>query len=426
MNVADSNWYAEQLINRGFGLTENIKEANIVLINSCTVRQHAEERALSFVGYLKKYKKFNPNLKIIFTGCVAEKWREQLKKRFPQIDLIIGSKSITLFPKLIDQLLNNTLINQTSTKNIQITLSAIKKVSVFVPIIRGCNNYCSYCIVPFVRGEEKYRPDSEIIDEINCLTKYGVKEVTLLGQNVNSYKCENIRTGTIRDFADLLYEVEKIKDLKRIRFLTNHPKDMSDKIIEAVANSNKLCHHIHLPLQSGSNRILELMNRKYDRNLFLSLVKNIRYNIPDVSITTDLMVGFPNESEQDFLDTLDMVNTIKFDFAYVFKYSPRPGTLADRKWGDNIPQEIKEKRHQQLFNLCQQIAKEKNQKFIGKTVEVLVEYIKEGTICGKTSDNRLVECKYKSNYECSSSLIGQIVPIRITDAKTHSLSGEQI
>jgi len=426
MNVADSRLFKEYLETCGYIQTEKLEDAKIIIVNTCTVRQHAEDRALSFIGELKKLKgkgiaspsARNDMPKIIVAGCVAERVGEQLKKRFPYIDLILSAKDVEFFPEIFEK----TFGERENIKEMWVPRQKSRPpliatpVSEFVTITRGCNNFCSYCIVPYVRGQEKYRPVEEILNEIKNLVEKGVKEVTLLGQNVNSYESN----GKI-DFADLLTKVNQIEGLKRIRFLTSHPKDFKDKIIDAVANLDKVCKHIHLPLQSGSNRILELMNRKYSIEYYFGLVEKIREKIPDVSITTDLMVGFPTETESDFNQTLNAVQKIQFDFSYVFKYSPRTKTKAS-SLKDDVPLETKIHRHKILLDTCNKIANEKNQKLVGKTVEVLVESKnKDGFYTGKTQCNRTVIFDPKNTPE---DLIGHSINVKILSAKIHSLSGE--
>ncbi|MFN3966182.1 MAG: tRNA (N6-isopentenyl adenosine(37)-C2)-methylthiotransferase MiaB [Endomicrobiia bacterium] len=445
MNVADSRLFSEYLEGLGYTKTENPEIAQIIIVNTCTVRQHAEDRALSFIGELKNLKEKGiasgtscpPNgiPKIIVAGCVAERLGEKLKKNFPFVDLIVSAKDVEFFPEIFEKAFG---WQQKGQNDIRPPIIA-SPVSEFVTITRGCNNFCSYCIVPYVRGPEKYRPLEEILSEIEELIKKGIKEVTLLGQNVNSYISEfkvhaskklrtpnyelrtlNYELRTKLDFADLLTKINQLQGLKRIRFLTSHPKDFTDKIIDAVAKLEKVCKHIHLPLQSGSNKILELMNRKYTIEHYLNLIEKIRNKIPDVSITTDLMVGFPGETENDFNETLNIVKKIQFDFAYVFKYSPREKTNAS-KLKDDVPTEVKIHRHKILLDTCNKIANEKSQKLVGKTLEVLVESKnKYGNFIGKTQCNRTV---IFNSEKTSEDLIGQSINVKILSAKIHSLSG---
>ena len=418
MNVADSDFFGNCLRNYGFIPTENINDADIIIVNTCTVRQHAEDRALSYIGKLKTLKNKNHNLIIIVAGCVAERLKFLLKKIFPYIDLLISAKEVEKFEHMIKQYVNYNLDQQSNSYECN------KQISAFVPISRGCNNFCSYCIVPYVRGVEKSISPEKIIDEIQCYVKRGVKEIILLGQNVNSYHYLNSNSKIV-DFSDLLKEINKIEGLERIRFITNHPKDMSDKIINTISELEKVCEHIHLPLQSGSNRILELMNRKYTAERYLELVNNIRKKIPNISITSDVMVGFPTETEQDFYDTIEMVIKSKFDFCYVFKYSAREKTKIFQL-GDTVSEQEKDKRHKKLLELCNNLAIEKNKSFVGKKVEVLVEKIYNNNVYfGKTRDNHPVTIQYDPEIVLSEkeSLIGELITVKIVDYKIHTLIG---
>jgi len=405
MNVADSDMFAEYLQKCGCLPTENINDAEIIIINTCTVRQHAEDKAFSFIGELKKIK---DGKKIVVTGCVAELYGEQLRKMFPQIDLVIGAKNIERFPELIGELVDSySKIRPVKTgryKNEQ-------RVTAFVTITRGCDNFCSYCVVPYVRGQEKHRPIKEIIDEIKQLAEQGIKEVTLLGQNVNSYKCDDT------DFADLLEEVHKIDGLKRIRFLTNHPKDMNDKIIDMVANLEKVCEHIHLPLQSGSDKILEMMNRKYTRKDYLNLVEKIYKKIQGIALTTDLMVGFPTETEKDFRETLNMVKEVNFDSCFCFKYSVRKKTSVS-KLPDDIGLETKKERLQVLLELSKEITLANNGKLLNTIQELLIENTGDSPYNGRTRTNKKV--LIEGNPVISS---GQIINVKINKISSSLLNG---
>ena len=425
MNVADAGEYAQHLQNFGLLPTEDLNDAKVVLLNTCTVRQHAEDRALSFLGQLKKLKMKNEKLKIIVAGCVAQRLGEDLKRRFLHIDLVIGAKDIDLFPQILTERLKDFQEPEGSTPYRSTNLSTYQPmnlstdVTAFVTIMRGCENFCSYCIVPYVRGKEKSRPVEEIISEINCLIKQGVKEVTLLGQNVNSYKLQITNYKLQIGFADLLTEVNKIERLERIRFVTSHPKDLSEKIIFAIRDLDKVCEHLHLPVQAGSNRILEKMNRKYTREGYLSLVAKIKDTIPEIAITTDIIVGFPGETEEDFQDTLDLVREVEFDSAYTFKYSPRPGT-AGAKLDDDVPLEVKEERLKILNQTCNEISQKKNQKLIGTKQEVLIEKnVKQaGKLEGRTRTNKIVFIQSRKN------LVGKKVEVKIIEAYPHSLFGK--
>jgi len=330
MNVVDSDFMAGTLINSGYSPTIKPENADIILVNTCTVRQHAEERAFSFIGELKQLKIKNAKLKIFVAGCVASRLKEKLKKKFPYIDKIIPASEIEKFPVIIkdivDQKRKKTKIQKLKGKGIE-----------FVTITKGCSNFCSYCVVPAVRGCEISRPKKDILADIKKLISHGRSEITLLGQNVNSYKSGKF------DFSDLLIELNKIPQIKKIGFMTSHPKDMSDKIINAIALCKKVSRQIHLPVQSGSNKILKLMNRKYTGEKYLKIIKKLRKKIPDVAVTTDIIVGFPAETEKDFQQTLDIIKKAGFKSAFTFKYSPRENTKAF-KMKDDVTAEIKKER----------------------------------------------------------------------------------
>ena len=468
MNVADSGIFGECLRRAGCLPAGDLDEAEIVIINTCTVRQHAEDRALSEIGQLKKWKDKDspPGCRkiLIVAGCVAERLKDQLKKRFPHVDIVIGAMDVEHIPEILETAgIARAGIARAGIARAGIAGAGISAaraaedvgatgitqaagtgpaaVSSFVTITRGCNNFCSYCIVPYVRGPEKHCPVQEIISDIECLVTRGVKEVTLLGQNVNSYLHTDGSAGAGINFARLLDKVNSIKGLLRIRFLTSHPKDFSDDIIDAVASLDKVCEHVHLPLQSGSDRILNLMNRKYTAEYYLQLLDKIRKKIPDVGLTTDLLVGFPSETDDDFSRTMDIVKSANFDFAYVFKYSPRHKATSSQL-PDDVAQTTKQKRHALLLELCNEMSVNKNKKFIGQTVEILAGAVtvskatpasesapssesvsasqKGKTIVGKTRDNRTVVVETKKS---PGDLIGNLINVKIVGSRIHSLTG---
>ena len=414
MNVSDSEYIASLLISEGdYELTNNIKEASLIIVNTCSVRKHAEDREKSFIGQLKKLK-FKNNCKLVVLGCFVQKAKDELKKQFPYVDLFIGPLEYEYLPEIIK---NEFGIQNFNTK---LHVNVFNKTSCFVPIMKGCDNFCSYCIVPYVRGREISRNLNDIIEEINFLLNNDVKEIILIGQNVNSYKFED-NNGNVVTFAKLLEKVAVLNPQKKywVGFLTNHPKDMTYDIVQTIKTYDNISRHIHLPLQSGSNKILELMNRKYTIEKYKQIVEMIRTEIPDISITTDFIVGFPNETEEDFQQTLHAVKEIQFDAAFVFKYSSREGTKA-ASLPDNVPKEIKEKRHYELLSLCDTIAAQKNKKYVNKEVEVLVisqnEKNRKKFCIGKTLDNKTVEI-YTSKNEIMSSFI----KTKIKDVKLHTL-----
>jgi len=330
MNVVDSDFVSEELLNAGYKKCNDMCKAGIIVANTCAVRQHAEERAFSFIGELKQLKIKNTKLKIFVTGCVASRLKEKLKKKFPYIDKIIPATEIENFSKIVKAVID-IIPEKPKTKKLK------KKGTEFVTITKGCSNFCSYCIVPSVRGREISRSKKDIFADVKKLISRSKSEITLLGQNVNSYKSGKF------DFSDLLIELNKLPQLKKISFMTSHPKDMSDKIINAIASCKKISRQIHLPVQSGSDRILKLMNRKYTREKYLKTIKNLRRKIPDMSVTTDIIVGFPSETEKDFKQTLDIIKKAGFKSAFTFKYSPRENTKAFNM-KDDVRTEIKKER----------------------------------------------------------------------------------
>lgn len=338
MNVADSDFMSEKLIKAGYENCNNMHDAGIIIANTCTVRQHAEERAFSFIGELKQLKVKNTGLKILIAGCVASRLKNKLKKKFPCIDKIIPANELENFSEIIEDM-------DTSQKNKKLTrqkrIRRFKrreyKRTEFITITKGCSNFCSYCVVPKVRGKEISRPKKDILTDVKKLILQDKSEITLLGQNVNGYKSGKF------DFSDLLIELNKIPQLKKIGFMTSHPKDMSDKIIDTIASCKKVSRQIHLPVQSGSNKILKLMNRKYTREKYLKIIKKLKNRIPGVAVTTDIIVGFPTETEKDFQQTLDIVKKAGFKSAFTFKYSPRENTKAFNM-KDDVPAEIKKER----------------------------------------------------------------------------------
>ncbi len=427
MNAADSDLMADYLLNRGFSLTDDSEKADIIIVNTCSVRYNAEHKALSYLGRIVPLKKKNPKLNIIFVGCMAQRVGEQIKKRFPIIDLVIGAKDIEQFPLFFERLATGNQLpdtrhgGQTSKKkgmgSLAVTGTRLpvaggqSKVSACVTIMRGCENFCSYCIVPYVRGKEISRPPKEIITEIKKLVLSGTREVMLLGQNVNSYRDGNT------DFPRLLALVNEIGGIERIRFMTSHPKDLSDKLIDAIAELDKVCEHLHLPIQSGSDKILKIMNRKYTSSDYFKIIEKLKNKIPELSFTTDILVGFPGETEKDFKLTIDAIKKVSFDALFAFKYSPRPGTSAS-KLEDNIAREIKEKRLKEVLDTANSVSDKKNAKLLNKTFDVLVEKKPDIFLEGRSRANKKVFFKGKKDF------IGKTVPVRITEVKINTLIGE--
>lgn len=426
MNEEDSEKISGVLKKIGYIRTETLEESDIIIFNTCCVRENAEQKVYGHLGFLKNLKKKNPNLIIVVTGCMMQQkgMPQKIMNKFPHVDIIVGNYNSYKLPEYIERVKSegNSIIEVwDKEQGIVEGLPIDRKsdVKAFVTIMYGCNNFCSYCIVPYVRGRERSRKPENIINEIKDLVSKGYKEVTLLGQNVNSYgKGLNPEIT----FADLLRKVNEIEGLERIRFMTSHPKDVSDDLIKAIAECEKVCEHGHFALQSGSTRILEKMNRKYTREQYLELVKKLRAAIPNISITTDIIVGFPGETEEDFEDTISLVKEVEFDSAFTFIYSKREGTPAAKN-AEQIPEDVKHERFNRLVNVVNDIVAKKNMEYEGKIVEVLVEGPSkndETKLMGRTRSSKLV------NFEGSHELIGSLVNVKITKAQTFSLVGEII
>ena len=425
MNARDS----EKLV----GILERIgyvevpdENADFVIYNTCTVRENANLRVYGRLGYLHSLKKKNPHMMIGLCGCMMQEPQvvEKLKKSYSFVNLIFGTHNIYKFAELVvSSLLSNRMIIDIwkDTDKIVEDLPVERKYPFKsgVNIMFGCNNFCSYCIVPYVRGRERSRNPKDIIREIERLVKDGVVEVMLLGQNVNSYG-KNLEEPMT--FAQLLTEIEKIEGLKRIRFMTSHPKDLSDELIEVMKNSKKICKHLHLPLQSGSSDILQKMNRRYDKEKYLNLVEKIRTAIPDISLTTDIIVGFPGETEEDFLETVDVVKKVRYDSAFTFIYSKRTGTPA-AVMENQIPEDVVKDRFNRLLETVQTIGREMSARDTGKVMEVLVEEQNsqdKHLMTGRLSNNLLV------HFEGDTSLIGQLCQIRLDECRGFYYMGTKV
>jgi tRNA-2-methylthio-N6-dimethylallyladenosine synthase len=411
--------------------TSNPEEADLILINTCSVREKPQFKAFSEVGRYKYLKKKKPDLIIGVTGCVAQQEGEKLIQRLPYIDLVLGTQGFYFIKEALETLKKNkkpvvfTELNPDFKpplildKENKLSLEN-KKVTAYVTIMQGCNNFCSYCIVPYVRGREISRNPEDILKEVEELVKNGVREVTLLGQNVNSY---GIKEKNYPDFPELLNMISQIENLWRIRFTTSHPKDLSDKLIKVIAENPKVCKHIHLPLQAGSNKILKKMNRKYTKEEYLEKVKKLKDAVPDIAITTDIIVGFPGESEEDFKETLEMLEKVRYHEIFSFKYSDRPFTLA-QKLENKIPEEEKERRLKIVHQIQAKITKEIYESYVGKEVEVLVEgpSAKDpNMLMGRTTTNVIV------NFNTPRlDLKGALVKVLIKEAGKHSLKGEYL
>jgi tRNA-2-methylthio-N6-dimethylallyladenosine synthase len=404
MNVADSNEMSRHLSARGLVETENPDEASVILVNTCTVRQHAEDRAFSEIGRLKRWKIKRPGRKVVVTGCAAERTKQYLEDRFPFVDLVVGAKSIEDFGQMADQLLDR---RETDEELDYAVRSINDKVAAFVTIMRGCNYSCTYCIVPYVRGREIYHSTGQILDEVHDRVREGAREITLLGQTVNSYRYGD------EGFADLLQAVAAADGVDRVRFISPHPYYMSDRVIETMATVPQVCESLHLPVQSGSNRMLKAMARNYTREQYVSLIRKMRDAMPNMTLSTDIIVGFPGETEDDFHRTLSMIEEVQFDWGFIFKYSMREGTPAAKL--ECHPEGLIEDRHQRCLELVDRIALANRSKLVGTTQHVLVET--EGSF-GRTRTN------YKVHIN-STVAPGQELSVRITNAQRATLEGEQ-
>lgn len=424
MNVADSEVVASIMGMSGYELTDNINEANAIFINTCSIRDNAEQKAFSRLDYFQSLKKKRKDIIIGVLGCMAERIKEDLLER-KVIDMVVGPDAYLDLPNLIgavesgEKAINIELSTTETYQDIIPQRIGHNRISGFVSIMRGCNNFCSYCIVPYTRGRERSRPAASIINEMKDLVAKGYKEITFLGQNVNSYLDSS--EDNKYTFPDLLAMVANTFPDTRIRFTTSHPKDISEELIRTIATYHNLCKHIHLPVQSGSNRILSLMNRKYTREEYLQKIAMIKRIIPECGITTDVFTGFHSETEADHQETLSLMQEVGFDNAFMFKYSERSGTYAAKHLEDNVPEAIKLSRLQEVVDLQNKLSKESNQKDLGKIVEVLIEgYSKKSRnqLFGKSSENKVVV------FNKENKKIGEYAKIRIKDATVATLLGE--
>lgn len=422
MNFADSEVVAAVMKMADYELCDSIDVADAIFINTCSIREHAEVKAMSRLEFFRQLKRKKKNLLVGVIGCMAERMQKELLEH-PAVDLVAGPDSYLDLPNLIAQA-------EQGEKSINIDLSLTEtykdvlpqriggnRISGFVSIMRGCNNFCSYCIVPYTRGRERSRPYNSILNEVQDLYNRGYKEVTLLGQNVNSYNFEGM------NFASLLENLAQAVPGIRIRFTTSHPKDMGEETIIVISKYPNLCKHIHLPVQSGSSRILKLMNRKYTREWYLERIALIRKHIPDCGISTDMFTGFHSETEEDHQETLSLMREVGYDSAFMFKYSERKGTFASKNLPDDVPEEVKLRRLQEMIDLQMELSLESNKRDIGKEFEVLVEgYSKRSKeqLSGRTSQNKVVL------FENQGQKVGDLVRVKIKEASAITLFGDII
>jgi tRNA-2-methylthio-N6-dimethylallyladenosine synthase len=442
MNVYDSGRIVEGLSALGYQLTDSPARADVILLNTCAIREKAEQKAFSYLGRLADLKKKKPSLIIGIGGCVAQQEGENVIRRVPHVDLVFGTHAIGRLPGMIQR------ITRRRCRVVDVEMSATIEERIpdsapvedgepcrFITIMRGCDNYCAYCVVPYVRGREISRDPDAIVAEIESLVASGAREVTLLGQNVNSYG----KKEGLCSFPQLLQKVDAIEGLCRIRFTTSHPKDISDELIRAFRHLGKLCRHIHLPVQSGSDRVLKRMNRRYTRERYLERIDALRGACPDIAVTSDFIVGFPGETEADFEDTLELIRQVRFDSVFAFKYSDRPSAPA-AGFPDKLPETEKAHRLSRLFDLQATITQEKNERFVDTRQTVLVEGEsrrqsgngpedsgKRIQWTGRTSSNRIVNFSFENGLpRFHGELVGALVDVHVKRALAHSLWGNPI
>ncbi len=425
MNEHDAEKLRGMLNEMGYIPAEDGNTADLVVFNTCCVRENAEEKVFGHLGAMKKYKRMNNDMIIAVCGCMTEQEHvvKEIKQKYKNVDLVFGTHNLHRFPELLYKcIIDNTHVYEISRTEGEVAegMPVLRESNIksWVTIMYGCNNFCSYCIVPYVRGRERSRDSKDILEEILKLEKEGVKEVTLLGQNVNSYGLDR---NDGMNFAGLLKLICQNTGIPRIRFMTSHPKDLSDELIEVMAEYKSICNQLHLPVQSGSTKILKDMNRKYTKEKYIELEK-VREKIPDIAISTDIIVGFPGETEEDFNETMSLVRSVRFDMAYTFIYSKRTGTPA-AKHPDQIPEETVKDRFDRLLELQNSISREINETFKGKTVEVLVEgtsRTSEERYTGRTEGNKIV------NFTSDKDLTGKLVNVNIDCVQTWSLYGNAV
>jgi len=418
MNDYDTEIVKTILKKNHYGFTDNPEEAQVIFLNTCSVREHAHRKVHHRINVLKQLRRKRKDLIMGVLGCMAQSLRKELLEEKVGVDIIAGPDSYKNLPTLIDQ------VKETGEKEFNLTLSEFETysdvfptpdggVNAWLAVMRGCDNFCSFCVVPYTRGRERSRDPLNIVEEVTKLADQGFVQVTLLGQNVNSYKYDRY------DFADLVKMVSKVNGIRRIRFTSPHPKDFPKKLIEVVAQNDKVCKQIHLPLQAGNDRILQLMNRTYTQNEFLDLVYEIKTKIPHVALSTDVIVGFATESEEEYQDTLKVMQIVNFDSAFMFKYSERMNTIAQRKYPDNVLEEEKTSRITRLVDLQRKISYRKNQESLGKTYEVLVEgpSKKPNQLFGRNDSNKIVV------FPDQCQRVGDFVHVKIDEVTPNTLIG---
>ncbi|MBE7706898.1 MAG: tRNA (N6-isopentenyl adenosine(37)-C2)-methylthiotransferase MiaB [Cyanobacteria bacterium SIG30] len=418
MNKSDSERIYAILSKFDYKKTNEPKEADFLIVNTCSIRQLSEEKAYSRLGVWGKWKKNKPELKIAICGCLPQHTDEDLLKRFPYLDLVFGTQNIYELPELLkEEKRTKSIKKKEYVPEKDVDFMREKSVNAWIPIIEGCNNFCTYCIVPFTRGRERSRKPEVIINEAKEIIKQGFQEITLLGQNVDSYGKDLEDKPTL---AYLLREINKLEGKFRIRFVTSYPTDITDELIETVKNCEKVCNYFHIPAQSGNSAILKKMNRKYTREEYGAIVDKIRSQVPDVTITSDFIVGFPSETQEQFEDTLSLIDKYELDYSNIASYSPRPHTVASKMTDDFIDEKTKDERFQILNTKVKEMHLKSNKKFVNKIVEVLVEDNQGNILKGRTGNNKIV------HFESDKYKIGDFVNVKIKSASVWHLKGEVI
>ncbi len=423
MNVADSELVATLVGEKGYELTDDINEADVIFVNTCAVREHAEQRVLSRLDYFNTFKRKKPAIKIGVLGCMAERMRDSLFEKKPFVDIVAGPDSYRNLPEMIEttesgqKAINVILSKEETYEGILPTRYDSNGLSAFISIMRGCDNMCTFCIVPFTRGRERSRSVDSILEETRQIISEGYKEITLIGQNVDKYLYKDV------NFARLLAMVaDEAKDL-RIRFATSYPQHFTEEVVKVMADKSNICHYIHLPVQSGSNRVLELMKRGYTREWYLERIRMIRSYVPDAAISTDIIAGFCGETEEDHKDTLRLMEEVGFDYAYMFKYSERPGTYAAKFLKDDVPEEVKARRLNEIIELQRKLSEESNKRDMNRVFKVLVEGKSKKSdkeLFGRNSQNKVIV------FPAKNAKKGDLVSVKVTGYTSATLRGEII
>lgn len=427
MNFADSEIVASIMKEAGYDLTDKINDADVIFVNTCSIRDNAEKRVRNRIQEFKSLKRKNPGLKVGILGCMAERMKEKLLEEEKFVDLIVGPDAYRDIPKMLEQvedgrqMANVVLSLEETYADISPVRLDKNGVSAFVSIMRGCDNYCSYCVVPFTRGHERSRDPRTIIEEAKDLFSRGYKEVTLLGQNVNSYNWEF--EGEKTNFSKLMKDVAAISPDLRVRFSTSHPKDISDELIETIAGTPNICNSIHLPVQSGSTEVLKRMKRFYTREWYLNRIEKIKTLIPDCGLSTDIIAGFCGETDDEHSETVSLMKEVGYDFAFMFMYSERPDTLAAKKYADDVPEDVKNLRLSEIITLQQESSHQSNKRDVGKTFTVLIDSVSKRSakrLSGRTDTNKVVV------FEADDHKIGDYVNVKVVDCTAATLLGELV